>query len=182
MQRLVRQWSVYIGCLQAKESHMATSRKDSWEALYRYWQSKHVDGHPPARSDLDPLTEIPGLIANLMIIDIEDGGYRYRLVGSEITSRFGGELTGKPVGSSAMSETVRLEWRALLDLVRDQQAPRMMVAKLPAEIEANHLMLILPLVDADGRTERILVGGFFFNRDYKPGFEADGLLVTEIMG
>ncbi len=168
--------------LRAKECRMATSKKDSWEALYRYWQSKHVDGRPPARVDLDPMTEIPGLIANLMIIDIEDGGYRYRLVGSEITSRFGGELTGKSVGSSGMSETVRTEWRVLLDLVRDEQAPRMMVGKLPPEIEANHLMLILPLVDRQGRTERILVGGFFFNRDYKPGFETDGLLVTEVMG
>jgi hypothetical protein len=161
---------------------MATSKKDSWEELFRYWRSKHIGRRPPARADLDPLTEIPRLTPNLMIIDIEDGGYRYRLVGSEITSRFGGELTGKPVGSSAMSEAVRTEWRALLDLVRDEQKPRMMVAKLPPAIEANHLMLILPLVDEHGRTERILVGGFFFNRDYKPGFEADGLMVTEIDG
>jgi hypothetical protein len=182
LQRLDRQQGVYIGFFRTKESRMATSKKDSWQALYRYWQSKHVDGRPPARSDLDPLTEIPGLIANLMIIDIEDGGYRYRLVGSEITSRFGTELTGKAVGSSAMSETVRREWGALLDLVRDEQKPRMMVAKLPAAIEANHLMLILPLVDTQAHTERILVGGFFFNRDYKPGFEADGLTVTEIDG
>jgi len=177
-----RQQTVYIGFLRVKESRMATSKKDSWEELYRYWRSKHIDGRPPARGDLDPVAEIPRLIANLMIIDIDDGGYRYRLVGSEITSRFGSELTGKPVGSSAMSETVRTEWRGLLDLVRDEQKPRMMVAKLPAAIEANHLMLILPLVDKHGGTERILVGGFFFNRDYRPGFDAEGLIVSEIEG
>ena len=161
---------------------MATSKKDSWEALYRYWQSKHVDGHPPARSDLDPMIEIPSLIANLMIIDIEHGGYRYRLVGSEITSRMGGELTGKPVGSSTINEAVRREWSDLLDLVCADQKPRIMVARLPPEIEANHVMLILPLVDTGGRTERILAGTFFFNRDYKPGLDADGLLVTEVDG
>jgi hypothetical protein len=159
---------------------MATSSKDSWEELYRYWRSKHVDGRPPARKDLDPLTEIPSLAANLMIIDIEDDGYRYRLVGSEITSRFGSELTGKTIGSSGMSEAVRREWRELLDLVRAEQRPRMMVGRLPPTIQANHLMLILPLLDDRNRTERILVGGFFFNRDYKPGFVADGLMVTEI--
>lgn len=161
---------------------MATAKTDSWEELYAYWRSKHVGGHPPARKDLDPLTEIPRIAPNLMIIDIEDGGYRYRLVGSEITNRMGGELTGKPVGSSTVNETVRREWAELLDLVRTEQKPRIMVARLPPEIEANHVMLILPLVDSEGRTERILAGTFFFDRDYKPGFRVEGLTVTEIQG
>jgi len=157
-----------------------TLSKDSWEELYRYWQGKHVDGRPPARADLDPITEIPRFLSNLMIVDIEAGGYKYRVVGSDITERFGGELTGRPVGSSSMPANIKAEWRNALDLVCGEQKPRLLVSRLPADVEANHVMLILPLVDAAGQTERILVGIFFNNRDFHPGFRTEGLVVMQL--
>jgi hypothetical protein len=41
-----------------------------WEDPYSHWQSKHADGRPPARRDVDPPTEIPHLAANPMLFDI----------------------------------------------------------------------------------------------------------------
>jgi len=161
---------------------MAETGKGSWEELYRYWRSKHVDGRPPAREDIDPPTEIPQFAANLMMIDILPDGYRYRLVGSALSERLGAEFTGKAVGSSNQSEATRREWKDLLDLVSQDQKPRMLVAHIPAGLSLSNLMLVLPLVDRAGKTERLLAGAFFRYQDFKPGALVDEVTIREIDG
>jgi hypothetical protein len=161
---------------------MAETGKDSWEDLYRYWRSRHVDGRPPARGDIDPPTEIPQFAANLMMIDILPDGYQYRLVGSALRERLGGELTGKAVGSSSLSEVTRREWKDLLDLVSRDQKPRMLVAHAPAGLSLSNLMLVLPLVDRAGKTERLLAGAFFRYQDFQPGSLVDEVTIREIDG
>jgi hypothetical protein len=161
---------------------MAETGKDSWEDLYSYWRSKHVDGRAPERADIDPPTEIPQFAANLMIIDILPDGYRYRLVGSALRDRLGSELTGKAVGSSSQSETVRREWKELLDLVSQDQKPRMLVASVPSGESLSNLMLVLPLVDRNGEIECLLAGAFFRYQDFRPSTFGDELVVREIDG
>lgn len=161
---------------------MAETGKDSWEELYRYWRSKHVDGRPPARRDIDPPTEIPQFAANLMMIDILPDGFHYRLVGSAIRERLGGELTGKAVGSSSLSEANRQEWTDLLKLVSRDQKPRMLVAHAPAGMSLSNLILVLPLVDRTGKTERLLAGAFFRYPDFQAGHLSDEVSIREIEG
>ena len=60
--------------------------KEPWRQLYRYWQSKHVEGRPPSRADIDPITEIPRLVANLMLIDSVGDDFIYRFVGTEVVT------------------------------------------------------------------------------------------------
>jgi hypothetical protein len=64
--------------------------------LFEYWQSKCRDGRPPRRADIDP-TEIPQLMPNVLIVDIEQDPFRvrYRLVGTEIVEATGFEFTGR---------------------------------------------------------------------------------------
>ena len=62
-----------------------------WQDLYSYWQSKHVDGRPPSRRDIDPPTEIPPLAASLMLIEVIPDGYHYRLGGSTLRERLGAD-------------------------------------------------------------------------------------------
>src|SRR4051794_10782916 len=56
-------------------------------ALYRYWQSLRRGRRLPARADVDPI-EIPALLPNLILIDVEPSPlrFRYRLVGTRIVS------------------------------------------------------------------------------------------------
>jgi hypothetical protein len=161
---------------------MAETGKDSWEKLYRYWRSKHVDGRPPAREDIDPPIEIPQFAANLMIIDIMPDGFHYRLVGSALREWLGGELTGKAVGSSSLSEAIRREWKDLLELVSGDQKPRMLVARAPTEMSFSNLMLVLPLVDRTGKTERLLAGAFFRCQDFRRDSLVDEVMIREIDG
>jgi hypothetical protein len=151
-----------------------------WQGLYSYWQSKHADGRPPARRDIDPPTEIPQFAANLMLIDIAPAGYQYRLVGSTLRERLGAELTGKAVGSSGQSQSIRDQWIQVLDLVRGDGKPRMLVAPSPAGASLTNMILVLPLIDDDGKVEQLLAGAFFNDQYFTPGAQYDRVTIKEI--
>ena len=66
--------------------------------LYRYWEAKRGSGRKaPARRDLDPL-EIVKLLPNVALVEPEQDGYRWRLMGTAIASDFGRDLTGRIFG------------------------------------------------------------------------------------
>jgi len=65
--------------------------------LFLYWQSKcGSDGRIPRRADVDP-AEIPRLVPNILIVDVEYNPFRvrYRLVGTKVVQATGFEITGK---------------------------------------------------------------------------------------
>ena len=158
----------------------AQSGNHRWEDLYGYWQGKHADGRAPARRDIDPPTEIPQFAANLMLIDIAPDGYQYRLVGSLIRERLGAELTGKAVGSSGQSKSIRDEWIRLLGLVSADGKPRMLVAPSPAGAALTNMMLVLPLIDEAGKVEQLLAGAFFNDQYFTPGAQFNEVTIREI--
>ena len=65
-------------------------------ALHGYWNAKRRARAMPARSDIDPV-DLPPLLPNLMLVDVAGDPlrFRFRLVGTEIVSRHGMELTGR---------------------------------------------------------------------------------------
>lgn len=149
------------------------TKEEPWKALHRYWQQKHRDGRPPSRKDLDPLIEIPSLVANLVLLDPADGSYRYRLVGTEVVKRTGIEMTGKMIGLTITAPEMRGEWRLALDNVFSTQRPQLFLSKMPEGITARYVTLMLPLVSA-GVTEMILAG-IFFDGYVPPGRLVPGL-------
>ena len=168
-----------IGLLRLKET-VAQMQKERWQDLYAYWLNRHVDERPPSRADIDPPTEIPHLAANLMIIDITPEGYRYRLVGSTLRERLGAELTGKAVGSSGQTQSIRQEWINLLDMVSADRKPRMLVAPRPTGGTLTNMMLVLPLVGAEGGVEQLLAGAFFSDHHFRPGALYDEVRIVEV--
>lgn len=66
------------------------------QQLYDYWQSKRREGRLPRRADIDP-TEIPQLMPNLLLVDVEYNPFRvrYRLVGTQVVEATGFEFTGR---------------------------------------------------------------------------------------
>jgi hypothetical protein len=65
-------------------------------SFYRYWEAQCASRAVPRRADIDP-ADIPTLLPNLQLIDVLDGGrrFRFRLVGTAIVTAFGAELTGR---------------------------------------------------------------------------------------
>ena len=129
-----------------------------WLELYRYWLDKHVDGKPPARRDLDPLVEIPSLVAWMMLIDVADGDFKYRLVGSQVASYLSFNATGTVVGGTAWApEKVRSEWRRMIVTVRDTQRPQMAITMPAPGNQRRGFCLALPLVGGAGTTEQVMI-------------------------
>jgi hypothetical protein len=152
---------------------------EPWRQLYRYWLSKHVDGRPPARSELDPITEIPRLVANLMILEVLPDGYEYRLVGSEIVALTGLDLTNKRVGSSPRFAAVMEAWTAALDFVKTNAKPRLLFSHLGSGIPATNTLLLLPLRTAEAEKMKIL-GALFRQGAFDPDLKVENLSVREI--
>ena len=149
-------------------------KEEPWKALHRYWLLKHRDGRPPSRKDLDPLIEIPSLVANLVLLDPVDGNYRYRLVGTEVVKRAGIELTGQMIGLTITLPEMREQWRTALDGVAIGQKPQLFLSKMPQGITARYVTLMLPLIAPTGKTEMILAG-IFFDGYVPPGHRVPGL-------
>ena len=149
-------------------------KEEPWKALHRYWLLKHQKGRPPSRKDLDPLVEIPSLVANLVLLDPVEGSYRYRLVGTEVVKRSGMEMTGKMIGLTITLPEMRDQWRIALDGVAASQKPQLFLSRMPQGVTARYVTLMLPLVAASGGTEMILVG-IFFDGYMPPGKRVPGL-------
>lgn len=152
---------------------------EPWEILYRYWLSKHVAGRPPTRSDIDPVVDIPGLVANLMILELDGDGYRYRLAGSEIVLQAGMDMTGRRVGYSTKHGNVMDDWLATLDFVKASRIPRMMYSHFAEEVAARNIVLLLPLHAREGEEMMILVGSFYKGR-IDPARKIEGISVVEV--
>ena len=150
------------------------NKEEPWKALHRYWLLRHRDGRPPARKDVDPLIEIPSLVANLVLLEPVDGSYRYRLVGTEVVKRTGMEMTGKMIGLTVTAPGMRDQWRLALDNVSETRKPQLFLSKMPEGVTARYVTLMLPLVSAAGVTEMILAG-IFFDGYVPPGRVVPGL-------
>lgn len=62
-----------------------------------YWMGKRVGRSMPSKRDIDP-TEIPAkIMPNLQIIEVIDGGarFRYRLIGTATVDAYGEDFTGR---------------------------------------------------------------------------------------
>lgn len=64
--------------------------------FFNYWDSARGAKAMPARADIDPLDMPKELLPNLYLIEVVDGGrrFKFRLVGSESTIAAGRSLTG----------------------------------------------------------------------------------------
>ncbi|HEX4507059.1 MAG TPA: PAS domain-containing protein [Alphaproteobacteria bacterium] len=156
--------------------------KEPWRQLYRYWRSKHVDGHPPARADIDPITEIPRLVANLMIIDSVGDDFVYRFVGTDAVNQTGEDMTGRSVGLSRKYASSRAIWLGALEAVRTSRQPRLIIYRFGAQsMTARQAVLLLPLHAEPGTVFKIL-GGAFQDGDFPPGQAIEGVTVQELLG
>jgi hypothetical protein len=152
---------------------------EPWRQLHLYWLSKHVDGRPPARADIDPVTEIPRLVANMMIIDADDDNFVYRFVGTEVVEQAGEDMTGRSVGMSRKYSQTRPTWLAALEFVRQNRQPLLLIHRLGPQTNAREAVLLMPLHAAPGAVFKIL-GGSFSGGSFPPGPRVDGLSIREV--
>ncbi len=115
--------------------------------LFRYWESKRRGQPMPARSEIDPV-EIPHLLPYLTLIEgVEGGGFRYRLVGTEVTQELGRELTGSMVGSYVSPPAYAAAIRGIYERIFASGRPTFSVGEYHSKTRSHHSVsrLMVPL-------------------------------------
>jgi len=122
-------------------------------AAYDYWRSKCNGREIPRRRDIEP-TEIPRLLPNIQITELEEGGkrIRYRLAGSVIVDAYGSELKDKYFDQVFTGERLKFaeeNYRVMCERKR----PVLVVNRYHSARNAPLVChrLIMPLSD-DGKT------------------------------
>lgn len=130
----------------------------------RYWRAKRGRREMPRRRDIDP-TEIAPLLPHLQLIDVVEGGarYRYRLVGTSLVTAFGREYTGTYLDELLTAERLANAQRVYGAVVA-RRKPVFLRNRynttLDVEMIANRLYMPL---SADGRTVNLILGALTFD-------------------
>ena len=128
-----------------------------------YWRAKRGARAMPARRDIDP-TEIGSLLPHLQLIDVVDGGvrYRYRLAGTSLVTAFGREYTGRYLDELFAGERLAYAQRVFAT-VCSRQKPVFLRNRYSTTRDVDMMAnrLYMPL-SKDGSLESIILGVLTF--------------------
>jgi hypothetical protein len=134
-----------------------------------YWERKRGGHAMPTRAQIDP-AEIAPLLRNLQLIDVVDGGrrFRYRLVGTAIVTAFGREYTGKWLDELFPSERGKFA-KEIYQLTCRERLPvfarSTYVTATGRELVANRLCMPL---SPDGTSVTMIMGALIFESSLRP--------------
>jgi hypothetical protein len=133
--------------------------------LYDYWRGKAGDRPVPDRADIDPI-EMVAWLPHLLMTDVlpEQNDVRFRLIGTWVVDRVGGDDTGKTIADLGVTAG-RAEIRETYLLAARTAQPYRRTGKFLNQSRVqDHLWaerLILPLTRGGDRVEMILAGIYF---------------------
>jgi hypothetical protein len=124
--------------------------------LYAYWDRKRAGQRMPARSDIDP-SEIRSLLPHFTLVEVTEGRFRFRLVGTAVTDDFGRDPTGTFIGSNVSPPAFAAALVSAYERVRETGEPIFTAGDYRAPSGLTHAVarLLLPLAD-DGRAVNMI--------------------------
>ena len=127
-----------------------------------YWRSLATEGGFPTRGAIDPLS-IPELLPYILLLDVENQDFRFRLVGEVVNTRYGGQIKGRSLTEllegDILAETLDEHFRCISSI-----APvftRNTVYTIDSDDMKLYQRLILPLSD-DGAQVQAIAGVMHF--------------------
>jgi hypothetical protein len=128
--------------------------------VLQYWEQKRGGRKLPGRGDIDP-EELKPYLRHLFLIEVLGGGtFRYRLVGTEITERYGRNSTGKTVREIYAGLPAIADWlTGMMLAVTERKRPVLAIGTLKM-VGKEHIFsesLHLPLSD-DGDSVTMIFG------------------------
>ncbi|HVZ69679.1 MAG TPA: PAS domain-containing protein [Rhizomicrobium sp.] len=128
-------------------------------ALFSLWSAK-CDGEKLPARELFTIAELRPWLGHLALLEPLGSDYHFHLSGTELIARFGGEATGRMLGS-CRAEHATL--RAALNEACQTRAPVPAVSAIEANGEtAIWNEIVLPLSNDGKHVSRLLVGSYPF--------------------
>ncbi len=128
--------------------------------LHSYWLSKRGSRRMPRRAEIDPV-DIPTLLPLVFLVDVRQRPlrFRFRLIGTAICARWGGDATWKYLDQLDLDgerEVVLRQYAAVVETGK----PRFDVEVITTDDgrDVRYERLLLPLSEDDA-TPNILLGG-----------------------
>ena len=144
-----------------------------------YWRAKRRARSMPSRRDIDP-TEIGPLLSHLQLIEVVDGGirYRYRLAGTSLVTAFGREYTGRYLDELFAGERLAYAQR-VFGTVCSKRKPVFLRNRYSTTRDVDMIAnrLYMPLSE-DGCSVNVIFGAltFEFGRGALPGLWSSATL------
>jgi hypothetical protein len=132
-------------------------KSPSIKSFYRYWLDKCRDDHPPLANEID-VVDLPDCVGSISFIDVELEPLRFfmRMIGSEIVSRHGEDLTNQYVDDHQNHETREILLGSYKTVVKTEK-PFWIERRT---ITDHHIFiyecLILPTMNNKGRVSRLV--------------------------
>lgn len=137
---------------------------ESLRALLAYWLQLRGERDVPLRASLDPVCQVPRLVANLALLRLEPQAPVFRVIGSDIVRWAKRDLTGRRVDEASFpGESVRM-CRQLAYVSHERRPLGFTVGYGPLRSMARSV-IGLPFADSDDAVRDILVGVFFDGRE-----------------
>ena len=140
-------------------------------ALFFYWDQKRRGRSIPSRADIDPI-EIPGLLPNILLIEVERHPYRfrYRLAGTAMTRLREGrqtrELTGRYIDEvDFVSPELRNQEAFLIEIVESGRPRQAAVRYFYDDGKAGTFWNICLPLSSDAATVNMILVGHFLAED-----------------
>jgi hypothetical protein len=137
---------------------LSQMRSERVRRLHEYWGAKAgAPGAVPQRRDIDP-TELPDLLPNLMLVDVEYNPlrFRYRLVGTRVVDFSYHDFTGTYLDEAGWVEVAGFT-RAYTDAVADRRPTGgFYVWELRSGAPGTCEFALFPLSDEQGAISHVL--------------------------
>ncbi len=133
-------------------------------AFVDYWNAKRGEREMPGRQDIDP-AEIPQLLPHITLIDVIDGGarFRYRLVGTAVVDGFNRNHTGRHVDELDVPQfgrdALHIQYRSVLRKRRPIYLRNIYV--MAGNVEAVTPRVLAPL-SRDGQAIDMIISALVF--------------------
>lgn len=128
---------------------------DAQRAMYEYWQTARGNASLPPKSTLDPVELPRGSLPSLAVIEPVDGSdFRVRIVGTEVHSAVGRNITGKRVSQIDGAEDALDRFRQCHDM--ETACYTSGPATWASGLQKFFTSLMLPF-GSPGHIERILI-------------------------
>jgi hypothetical protein len=125
-------------------------------ALVHYWNSKCGPMPMPSWQQIDPI-EIPQVLPIVLVVDVTPGGLRVRLLGTDTTAAFGGEMRGKMINEFQLGDFTPV-WLEAFSRPVKTGSPTSAVGRFSKGTSRFNIeMVLLPLSD-DGLLVKHILG------------------------
>jgi hypothetical protein len=133
-------------------------------ALLQYWLQLRGDDDVPSRAKLDPVIQVPRLVANLALVRLAPPPPEFRVIGSDIVHWARRDLSGRRIDEETFPGDATRMCHQLSVIAQERRPLAFSIGYGPLRLVAR-CMIGLPFAEPDQSIRDVLVGVFFDGLD-----------------